>query len=551
VSLTVSLAVTPPVAASRRRLARTIAWLALCVGEALFISWLFELPYWFRDTINPFTVVRQTAVWALMTAAAFAVLAWPQRQQLLASWQAEQSGHSWPSALAVNAVVFAVLAVATAALTRYAAGLDAPPRLLLVGYTLLLAACAVSMLRIDVPFAGAVRVVRAFRTEIAVAAAVGLGVQLLGMLSAYGWEPMAAATLEVTKFILELYESDVAIYPDERMIRIGNFAAVITRNCSGYEGIALVTAFLAVYLWVFRSTLRFPRALVLFPIGIVTIWLLNCVRIALLTSLGAHVSPEMAVKGFHSQAGWIAFLAATLAIMALAQGTGIFASARPGTNRDAAPLGKSGTSDLALLAHLAPFMALMLAAMTLSAVAPHDRPLYALKVVAVGLALWFYRDIYRSWPWNVSGEAVLAGLVVAVAWIATDPAPPEASELAVWLERIGPTLAAVWIVLRVIGASITVPIAEELAFRGLLHRWLIARDFESVPYARFTPLAFAVSTLLFGLMHERWLAGMLAGAVFAFVMYRTRSIAGPVVAHMTANAAICAWALVWRQWSLL
>ena len=64
-------------------------------------------------------------------------------------------------------------------------------------------------------------------------------------------------------------------------------------------------------------------------------------------------------------------------------------------------------------------------------------------------------------------------------------------------------------------------------------------------------LAFIVSSTLFGLMHERWVAGILAGAVFALVMYRTRSIAGPIAAHMAANMLICAWALAFRQWSLL
>jgi len=37
----------------------------------------------------------------------------------------------------------------------------------------------------------------------------------------------------------------------------------------------------------------------------------------LILSLGAHVSPEVAVSGFHSQGGWIAFLFVTVGIMAI------------------------------------------------------------------------------------------------------------------------------------------------------------------------------------------------------------------------------------------
>jgi exosortase/archaeosortase family protein len=50
----------------------------------------------------------------------------------------------------------------------------------------------------------------------------------------------------------------------------------------------------------------FPKAFVVLPIGIGAIWLLNTARVAALVSLGAHVSPEVAIGGFHSQAGWIA-----------------------------------------------------------------------------------------------------------------------------------------------------------------------------------------------------------------------------------------------------
>ena len=77
-----------------------------------------------------------------------------------------------------------------------------------------------------------------------------------------------------------------------------------------------MTAFLGLFPWVFRHALLFPRALVVLPIGIGAIWLLNTARVAALVSLGAHVSPEVAIGGFHSQAGWIAFLPVTIGTMA-------------------------------------------------------------------------------------------------------------------------------------------------------------------------------------------------------------------------------------------
>ncbi len=529
---------------------RSVAWLMLVLGQSIAISWLFELPYWFSAWGNPFTYMRQTAVWALISGSAFAILVWPRRSEFADLWRAEQLRHRAGKALAINLVLFAILVPATYALTVYAVGLTEPPLVVLALYGVLLLATAGSLLRIDINLSGGWHVVRSFWNEALLASCAGLTVLLLSLVSLYGWETMAEATLLVSKAMLELFETDVAIYPDQRMLRIDNFAVIVTRNCSGYEGIALVVAFLSLYLWVFRDRMRFPRAFLLYPIGIVAIWLLNAARIAALAALGAHVSPAIAVQGFHSQAGWIAFLAATLGMMALAQRSA-FCRRAGETAVVRVPKPAAARSDRVLLAYLAPFMGLMLASIAVAAASPHDRPLYALKVLAVAAVLWLYRDVYAGWSRRISWEALLAGAVVGIAWIASDPGGAEASELGAWLARQSTGVAALWLAIRVIGATITVPIAEELAFRGLLHRWIIARDFDSVPFARYAPVAFVVSSLLFGLMHERWLAGALAGAVFAMVMYRTRDIAGPIAAHIAANAIICAWALAFRQWSLL
>jgi exosortase/archaeosortase family protein len=99
------------------------------------------------------------------------------------------------------------------------------------------------------------------------------------------------------------------------MVSTPSFAVHIAPACSGIEGIGLVSVFLAVYLWVYRRDLRFPQAYVLLPIGMLTIWLLNAVRIALLVLIGGW-APEAAVKGFHSVAGWLFFNAAVCGLAA-------------------------------------------------------------------------------------------------------------------------------------------------------------------------------------------------------------------------------------------
>ena len=79
--------------------------------------------------------------------------------------------------------------------------------------------------------------------------------------------------------------------------------------------VVLITTLLAVYLWWFRRIHRFPQSLLLLPVGMLLMWLANVVRITALILVGIWISPEIAVDGFHSAAGWIAFLTVGLGII--------------------------------------------------------------------------------------------------------------------------------------------------------------------------------------------------------------------------------------------
>ena len=94
-------------------------------------------------------------------------------------------------------------------------------------------------------------------------------------------------------------------------------------------------------------------------------------------------------------------------------------------------------------------------------------------------------------------------------------------------------------------------IAEELAFRGFLLRRLISADFESVSLRAFTAISFVVSSVAFGLLHgDRWLAGAVAGAVYAGVLLWRGRIGDAVVAHGVSNALIAVWVLALGNWQL-
>jgi CAAX prenyl protease-like protein len=107
-----------------------------------------------------------------------------------------------------------------------------------------------------------------------------------------------------------------------------------------------------------------------------------------------------------------------------------------------------------------------------------------------------------------------------------------------------------WLIARVAGSAVFVPFAEELAFRGFLLRRMISADFRAVPPSAFTWASVALSSLAFGVLHGRWLAGTLAGVVYAFAFYRRGKLFDAMLAHATTNALIAVSVIAAANWSL-
>ena len=365
-----------------------------------------------------------------------------------------------------------------------------------------------------------------------------------GLLIQELWRPLAGATLWLVHRLLAWSPYPLLYDAHEGVLGTPSFQVQIAPECSGYEGIALIAVFLVVYLWLFRNQLRFPHALLLLPLGVLAIWIANAVRIGLLIVIGTSFSPEVAVGGFHSQAGWIAFTVISVGLIALVHRSRIMV--RPGTGS----LGDTKGAQLAS-ALLVPFLVLMAATMVTSALSSGFDALYPLRVLATGAALWFYRKDYLGLGWLWSWQAAALGGVVFLVWVALEPVTKdEIGGLESGLSQLSGAAAAGWLGFRVLGSVITVPLAEELAFRGYLIRKLVARDFENVRPDRFVWLPFVVSSVLFGLLHGRWLAGTLTGMAYAFALYRRGHLGDAVAAHMCTNALIAAYVLTLGRWSL-
>jgi exosortase E/protease (VPEID-CTERM system) len=383
----------------------------------------------------------------------------------------------------------------------------------------------------------------------------GLGLGLLGwvlfrtegMLAGQAlWKTFAKPTLWVVYQALKATYPEVIYLPDEMVIGTPQFEVEVFYTCSGYEGISLILIFLSVYLWLFREELRFPQVFWLFPIGVIATYALNLLRVTVLIMIGSSLSPDIAIGGFHAQAGWISISLTAFGLIILLRKVPAF-SARA----FAAAAPPPGDSAVLATALLVPFLVMMATAMVVAATSDGFELLYPLKAVTGLVALWLFRTHYRRYRWEWSWPAASIGVAVFVMWLAIEPAVDSATTgLARGLDRLEPAEAAVWLAFRAFNSVCIVPLIEEFAFRGYLLRRLAAADFDAPRAARFSWFALIASSLLFGLLHGRWIAGTLAGMAYGYAFYRRARLADAVWAHLTTNLLIAAYALAFRHWSL-
>lgn len=522
---------------------------ALAAVEVVTASYLSDTPRLAGGSAwQPMLAANAVAKVAIVAICLLFVAAWPRRHDVARLFRSTSQSHSLKYYVAANVILFLTLLDFRSA----AAELPNPSVSVQIAYCALLFATGASLAAVAAPPRFWWRLPKTVPSELAISLAGGVLVFWLGNVIQQGWSwgGLSGATLAISHWLLGLYESNVVLDAERLILGVGQFSVYIDGSCSGYEGVALILIFFPVYMWVFRGELKFPNVFLLLPLGVLAIWLLNSVRIAALVSIGAHLSPTVAAQGFHSQAGWISFLIVTLSSVALTRRTALFAS-EPLPRRvshDLRPIG--ARSDLSL-AYLAPFIGMVSAAIVASAFVPHDQWLYGLKVAAIAAALWWFRDVYIPLVRQVSWMSVVIGLAIGGLWVATDPNVGGASTLGLWLANLPLWLAALWLAMRALGSVVLVPIAEELAFRGFLARWLVSTRFERVGFDEFRLLAFAGSSLAFGLLHERWLAATLTGAIYAVIMYRTNRLSDPVAAHAASNFVIVGSAIAFQAWSLL
>ena len=194
---------------------------------------------------------------------------------------------------------------------------------------------------------------------------------------------------------------------------------------------------------------------------------------------------------------------------------------------------------------------------------------YLAKTLVGAWLIWEMRSFVTEMRWAFSWEAVLVGVGVFVLWVGISgewttqnslwvklgfSRPPE-KFIAAWNpnEQFGSGSALAWLFIatRILGSTFIVPPLEEVFYRSFLYRYIASQNFLTVPLNRFLPLPFFVTALVFGISHNEWLAGILCGAAYQWLVLRKNRLGDAMTAHAITNFLLGVWVVTrgaWQFW---
>ncbi len=192
---------------------------------------------------------------------------------------------------------------------------------------------------------------------------------------------------------------------------------------------------------------------------------------------------------------------------------------------------------------------------------------YLAKTIVGLWLIWEMRAVVAEMRWAFSWEAVAVGVAVFAVWVGIDGG--WTTQISLWPklglsavandapgawnpnEHFGSMLALLFIAVRILGSTFIVPPLEEVFYRSFLYRFIANQNFLNVPLNKFLPWPFLATALVFGFSHNEWLAGILCGAAYQWLVLRKNRLGDAMTAHAITNFLLGAWVVgrgVWNFW---
>jgi len=183
---------------------------------------------------------------------------------------------------------------------------------------------------------------------------------------------------------------------------------------------------------------------------------------------------------------------------------------------------------------------------------------YVAKTIAAAGLLFYFRNHYTKIRWSYWWLGLLIGIVGVVQWVGMEKLilhywpnyPRPTAELYNPYEHFA-SAAAMWsfIIIRWMGASLVVPMMEELFWRDYLWRTILApNDFKLAGIGEWDWKPFVFVSLLFATVHIQWMTAVVWGFIIAALLVYTRSLGPCIIAHGVTNLLLGAYVLYTKNW---
>ena len=181
---------------------------------------------------------------------------------------------------------------------------------------------------------------------------------------------------------------------------------------------------------------------------------------------------------------------------------------------------------------------------------------YLAKTFVGAWLLWEMKPFVNEMRWAFSWEAVVVGVAVCAMWVGLDGFYPKLSDAGTpWNPHTqfgqAPALAWTFVAVRILGSTFIVPPLEETFYRSFLYRYFVKIDFEQMPLGQVHWLSLFVTSAFFGFTHNEWLAGILCGLAYQWLVIRKARIGDAMTAHAITNFLLGLWVIwkgAWNFW---
>jgi hypothetical protein len=183
---------------------------------------------------------------------------------------------------------------------------------------------------------------------------------------------------------------------------------------------------------------------------------------------------------------------------------------------------------------------------------------YVAKTVIVAALLVYLWPFFTKISWRYWWLGAIVGVIGVVQWVGMEtlilkywPNYPRLShDVFIPSQAIeSPHWRWMFIAVRWGGASLLVPVMEELFWRDFLWRMLLApNDFKLASVGEWDWKVYTIVALAFATVHIEWMTAIVWALMMGALLVRTRSLGACIIAHAVTNFLLGAYILVYHDW---